>query len=227
MRFSDCKKDLLKILEILDELWRTGKIEEGIYRQKGNLFKDTISALIEARCGISVKETKLKGRTDIHKVDLGTDYVTIGSVETVIIAGEVKMLGSPPHLRGGVPVGERPVSIDIDKRIKEVKYTPIDLKRLLNPSIEEGWDQWLEKTPPAFFSFWLLRLGTRNHVDKLMEKFRGLTEYNNGVAVEAYKEENEKYVWTELPYEEYGILTIDAAIDQICEILQKQKRQNL
>ncbi len=62
-----------------------------------------------------LREKALEGSTDIHKVDFA--FVNSGrKVELYVIAGEAKMLGSPPHIRGGKQYPERTISIDIDKR---------------------------------------------------------------------------------------------------------------
>lgn len=49
---------------------------------------------------------------------------------------------------------ERTLTIDIDKRIKEVKYTSIDLKRRTDPQVTKEWAEFITETPPAFFSAW-------------------------------------------------------------------------
>ncbi|GEM_PF-39663 len=154
----------------------------------------------------------LRGYTDVHKVDFA--FVD-GNI--YIIAGEAKMIGSPPHRRGGKLYPERPISIDIDKRIKEVKYTPIDLKRKFNQNVG-SWLEWIEKTYPKFYSAWLLRLGTRNRVAHLLDKLEGLCEYNNGVGVEIYHEVSGEYRWLDI--ERSKILSIDELIERSATLLK-------
>lgn len=49
-RFSDIDGRFLEIIQDIDELRKNGKISVGVYRQKGNLWRNMIIALIEARC---------------------------------------------------------------------------------------------------------------------------------------------------------------------------------
>jgi hypothetical protein len=191
-RFADIEDSFLDIMCDLNDLRRHGEIEVGIYRQKGNYWRDMIVALIESLCGIRMRERRIQGWTDVHAVDFS--YVeTISGKEIPIIAGEAKMLGSPAHIRPtGERYGERPTSIDLDKRLKEVKYTPIDLKMKFGRFVA-SWEEWIEQSFPKFFSFWACRVGERNHIDLLINKFQGLRKYNNGVGVFLYEEKNGSY----------------------------------
>ncbi|ADI31255.1 hypothetical protein [Staphylothermus hellenicus] len=195
--FKDIEDRLIDIIWRLDKLWRNELIEQGEYRQKGNYYRDTIISLIKACCleegfRIEIREARLEGRTDkVHKVD----FAYIGRNNVPIIAGEVKAIGSPPHRIGGRTYPERNISIDTDKRIKEVKYTPIDLKRKYDPLVSKPWNQWIDETPPKFYTFWLLRLGSSNRLNHILEKIRGLKEYNNGVSAIIYTESRRGYRW--------------------------------
>lgn len=195
--FRDIENELIDVIWRLDKLWRNGLIEQGQYRQKGNYYRDTIVSLIKARCldegyRIEIREARLEGRTDkVHKVD----FAYIGRNRVPIVTGEVKAIGSPPHRIGGRTYPERNINIDIDKRIKEVKYTPIDLKRKYDPLVLTPWNQWIDETPPKFYTFWLLRLGSSNKINHILEKIRGLREYNNGVSAIIYAESGGVYRW--------------------------------
>jgi len=221
LSFKDIQDELLQVLESLDELRKVGGIEEGVYRQKGNYFKNTIIALVQARCDVILRERELIGRTDKHKVDFA--FVNSRGVELYVVAGEAKMLGSPPHVRGDKQYPERTISIDIDKRIKEVKYTPIDLKRRFSSNEIGDWQKWVDESYPKFFSAWLLRLGAGNRLDHVISKLESIREYNNAVGVAIYTEVDEKYQWVEIPPNS-RLLNIDQFVEEICrEILQYRK----
>lgn len=196
----------------MDEARKVDAIDEGAYRQKGNFFRDTVIALVEGRCELELWDRKIQGRTEIHNVDLSAFG---DGHEVVIVAGEVKMLGSPAHMRGGRKYAERTISIDIDKRVKEVKYTPIDLKRRYNPEVEEGWSNWIQQTHPKFFSAWLMRLAAKDKIDHIVKKLEGLTEYNNGVGIALYQQGRSEYEWVNFDSEK--VLTVDELVDLICE----------
>ena len=226
--FDDIKEELIEILWKLDGLWREGLIDQGQYRQKGNYYRDTIIALVKARCldrglKVEIKEARLEGRTDkIHKVDFAFLYK--GKIP--VIAGEVKAIGSPPHRIGNRMYPERNINIDIDKRVKEVKYTPIDLKRKYDPEVSKPWTRWIEETRPKFYTFWLLRLGSSNRLYHILEKIRGIKEYNNGVSAIVYKEDvnSYKYVFTgDNVIQEVDRLTSNIA-DEIYSFLVKASK---
>lgn len=147
----------------------------------------------------------------VHKVDFA--YLkAISGHDVPIIAGEAKMLGSPAHIRpSGEHYPERPISIDLDKRIKEVKYTSVDLKRKFGISFIRGWEEWIDQSYPRFYSFWGCRLGERNNTSSLIEKFRGVTKYNNGCDVFIYEEGSYKKFFDE----RLDAFSIDKVIDSI------------
>lgn len=221
LRWRDIQEELLNILAELDQLRREDRIPEGKYRQKGNYFRDTIIALVKARCGYSLRERELLGKTDVHRVDLSY----IQDVENpergvLILAGEVKAMGSPGHKRDDRHYPERTITIDIDKRIKEVKYTSVDLKRLIDPQVSKGWDKFIANTPPAFFTAWLMRLASHDRVEHIFKKLAGVTEYTNGVGVALYQEGDDgTYEWImEIPK---PLLTIEALVEEVCHYLGK------
>ncbi|MEM3207360.1 MAG: hypothetical protein QXQ87_04935 [Halobacteria archaeon] len=217
-RWSQTRVPLLELVGRLDDLRRSDRIDEGAYRQKGNLFRDTVQALVTARCGVRLKDTKVDGRTDRHDLDFAGFQDEKGTI--VVMAGEAKMLGSPPHIRAGKEYGERTISIDIDKRLKEVKYTPIDLKRHQDSEIRKGWTQWLEETQPKFFSAWLCRLAARDRLDRVIRKLEGLREYNNGVGVAIYRESGGRYEWVDVQSKK--LADMDGLVDLICRAMGRQ-----
>ncbi|MBO8183117.1 MAG: hypothetical protein H0Z28_10055 [Archaeoglobus sp.] len=224
LSFENIQNELLQILEDLDKLRKTGKIEEGAYRQKGNYFRKTIIALVRARCDVALKEETLEGQTDIHKVDFA--FINSGkSVKLYVVAGEAKMLGSPTHFRDGKQFPERTISIDIDKRIKEVKYTPIDLKRRFSAQMTKGWSKWIDDTYPKFFSAWLMRLGSGNRLSHVISKLEGICEYNNAVGVAIYTEIDGKYQWVEHPLNS-KLLDIDQFVKKICEEILRYREKS-
>jgi hypothetical protein len=220
LRWREVQEQLLNILVELDRLRREDRIPEGRYRQKGNYFRDTIIALIEASCGFKLYEQELPGKTDRHRVDISY----LQNYENprqgfVLLAGEVKAMGSPEHEREGKRYPERTLTIDIDKRIKEVKYTSIDLKRLADPTVSRGWYRFIRETPPAFFTAWLLRLAAQDRLEHVFEKLKGISEYTNGVGVAIYREWSAgQYEWIEKVPD--PLLTIGEFIELICRFLQ-------
>ncbi len=223
LRWEQIQEELLNILAELDRLRREDRIPEGRYRQKGNYFRDTIIALVKASCGFELRERELPGRTDKHRVDVS--YLQNDENPRqgfVLLAGEAKAMGSPEHEREGKRYPERTLTIDIDKRVKEVKYTSIDLKRLADPQVSIGWDRFIRETPPAFFVAWLLRLATSDRPEHIFNKLKGVSEYTNGIGVAVYCERSPgQYEWIEnVPK---PLLTIGEFIELVCRFLQQHE----
>ncbi len=154
----------------------------------------------------------MPGRSDKHAVDLAAFESSTGG-PILVLAGETKMIGSPPHATKSEHYPERTISIDIDKRTKEVKYTPIDLKRVNDPEVSGGWSSWLNKTKPVWVSAWLCRLGSKDKLHNVQEKFESLREYNNATAVAIYRELNGVYEW--VPMHSTGLLDLDQLTELI------------
>lgn len=225
LRWEDINERLLHITQEIDNLRKTDRIPEGIYRQKGNIFRDTVAALVESRCNIKLTERRVHGRTDKHVIDLTlTNDQSHKQVtaDAIVVAGEAKMIGGPKHERGGKSYRERTIQIDIDKRAKEVKYTPIDLKRFVKPKAEAGWRNLIEETSPAFFSAWLMRLATKDRIEHITAKLEGMTEYQDAVGVAIYDEsQTGQYRWVNVKSANPKILTIGELIDWICKLIRR------
>lgn len=214
--WSAIRGGLLRVVEGLNDLRRTNQIEEGAYRQKGNRFRDTIRALIQAQCGVDMPNGRVDGRTDRHDVDL------VWTQEgRLMVAIEAKMIGSPGHFRHGTRFRERSIGIDIDKRIKEMKHTAVDLKRHTVPESIGTWSAWRSDTPPRFAAALLMRLAERNRVNTVRKKVEGLTEYLDAVGLELYRENPDgtlSWVSVSSPV----VLDIGQFVDAICSWYRSQ-----
>ncbi len=216
-KFSSVRQEFLDLVWELDKYRTRGVIEEGQYRQKGNIWRDFVIELVKNRCGYEFMDRKIKGLTDKHDLDL-----TFIHRNTLLVAGEAKMLGSPEHkTETGEMKPERSTGIDLDKRLKEVKHTPVDLKLSHGFNVGE-WSSWKSKTVPHFYSFWASRIATRDNVHLIIEKFTGLQKYNNGVGVLLYREDKRGY--KEIKDERLSKLDIDLAIDSIGSFLNRHVR---
>jgi len=198
----------------LNSYRRKGLVPEGEYRQKGNAFRDMLIELIKKRSGIRLEDRRVEGFTDIHDIDL------VFMPDNILkVAGEVKLLGTPAHLlESGEEKPERAGHVDVDKRLKEVKFTAVDLK-LRYSGINVGmWDDWIANAKPAFYSIWGCMIGekTPKKVDLLTRKFIGLRKYNNGVGVLFYTEREGNYVRIRDTPAELGI---DMVIENLCKHL--------
>ena len=210
--FESLQEDLVAMMEGFDIAGPPGRIPPGIYRQKGNRFKDLIGTLIRRKCGLNFIERDVEGLTDRHKVDLV--FPTRGPPEVAI---EVKMAGRPEHVdEAGIKRPLRGGEVDFDKRLKEVKYTPIDLKLRHSGTDVGDWDSWIEKSVPYFYTVYGFFLGNPRRLDQTVTKFVNLSRrYNNGVGVFLYIREGDHYVGV-LDHKNLQTLCIDNVIGEVC-----------
>ncbi|EHR77447.1 hypothetical protein OCC_13281 [Thermococcus litoralis DSM 5473] len=245
--FEPIQDDFLKAYyQIVEKARINGRLPEGEYRQKGNAFRDFISELIYIRSGgiYRLTDRRIPGYSErTHDVDLA--YVRDA---TVLVAGEVKMTGSPRHKKGTTVQKERKTQSDLDKRLKEVKFTAVDLKLRYTPeeaiinalnskntfsevSNNSWWMRWIHTSIPGFYSFWASRLasgrldkktGRRvdfDNPDLLLEKFRNLLKYNNAVGLFMFREENGRYVPVETERIKRERISIDDAVKDLIKFL--------
>ena len=219
--FSQVEDDLLRAMEALNSRWRAGVIDEGVYRQKGNRWRDLITELVKARCSVTLRGRRIHGLTDLHVVDMA--YPATGDPVLVI---EAKMLGTPAHQTAdGRYRPERGGGVDLDKRLKEVKYTPVDLK-LRYTGMEVGdWKRWVKTARPKFYSLWACYLGARElaNIEAMIEKFQRLKEYyNDGVGVFLYKQGEREGEYTKVEVPKLDELLVDDVIGDICHVVSAE-----
>ncbi len=123
--FQKIKPLFLAAMQVYDADWVAGRLDEGIYRQKGERFRRVLTSLIAARTGVTVTARTVAGLTSAHRPDIVVQDRAGGP----LLAGEVKMSGTRGHVTPqGVQRPDRGASVDYEKRLKEVKYTSVDLK---------------------------------------------------------------------------------------------------
>jgi len=232
----------------LDIFWKhvesrriSGNLPEGDYRQKGNAFRDFISELIYIRSDGQYRlvDIRIPGYTEKnHDVDLAYLHVAVG---------EVKMTGSPAHRRGNALQKERKTQSDLDKRLKEVKFTAVDLELYYTPtnvakdvilSVQDEeklpnpwWEEWIKLSVPGFYSFWASRLASgrikygkvvnADNPSLLLEKFQNLSRYNNAVGLFMFKEDGRRYIPVMEDEIKKSSLSVDDAIQNLLNFLDK------
>jgi hypothetical protein len=196
-KFEEVEDEILDTLWDLDGRLQTGEISMETYRNdKGNWWMDVISQAITNASGVEVKPNHVRGASETHHVDLA-----FTSESGPIVCVEVKAQGNPGYMLRGEQKPERRIQSDIDKRLKEVKYTSIDLKRrydmggvssVLSLDREKDWLDWKQKALPKFYTSWLGRKATRESEELLVTKFRETMKYLNGIGALVYEQQQEK-----------------------------------
>ncbi len=218
-RFQNIEEAFLEFMQAVNGLRREGEFPAGQYRQKGNWWRDLMAALVKARCGVVMPDRRVEGLTDVHSLDM-VYPVPLVEVGTPMIVVEAKMLGSPEHIEpDGTRRPERGGAVDLDKRLKEVKYTPIDLRLKYTGPVVSNWEEWNRTAIPKFYSLWAFRIAIREGyvvqtriVDRMVRLAR---YYNTGVGFYLYEEDESGQ------YRRFSAAipqghTIDEVIEAIC-----------
>lgn len=220
IRFQDIEDVFLDFMQAVNGLRRKGKFPAGQYRQKGNWWRDLMAALVKARCGVVMPDRRVEGLTDIHSLDMVYPD-PLGEVGAPLIVVEAKMLGSPEHIEpDGTRRPERGGAVDLDKRLKEVKYTPIDLRLKYTGLVASDWEEWNRTAIPKFYSLWAFRVASRERQTvqrRIMDKMIGLARYyNTRVGFYLYEEDKGGQ------YRRFSAAvprghTVDEVIEAICD----------
>ncbi len=194
--FEQVENEILNTLWDLDMKLQTGKIPMETYRNnKGNWWMDLVRQAIINACHVEVRPESILGASETHNVDLAF----VGKSGPIVCV-EVKAQGNPGYVLRRERKPERRIQSDIDKRLKEVKYTSMDLKRkydrggvsdTLSLDKERDWVEWKQKALPKFYVLWLGRRVTRENESLLLKKFQEAMKYLNGIGALIY-EQNEK-----------------------------------
>lgn len=192
-RFQDIEEAFLEFMQAVNGLRRKGKFPAGQYRQKGNWWRDLMAALVKARCGVVMPDRRVEGLTDVHSLDMMYPDPLV-EVSGSLIVVEAKMLGTPEHIEpDGTRRPERGGAVDLDKRLKEVKYTPIDLRLKYTGPVASDWEEWNRTAIPKFYSLWAFRVASRERQTvqtRIVNKMVRLARYyNTGVGFYLYEED--------------------------------------
>lgn len=192
VKFEEIEDELLDTLWDLDAKLRAGAIAMVPYRNdKGNWWTETIREVIQRAADVEVKPASIIGTSEIHNVDLA-----LVSASVPIVCVEVKAQGNPGYLLRREMKPERRIQSDIDKRLKEVKYTSVDLKRkygrggvdkILSLDKEQDWIEWKDNAQPKFYAVWLGRRATGENAELLLRKMREAMKYLNGIGAFMYE----------------------------------------
>jgi hypothetical protein len=215
VRFSELLPDVLQIAAEVNHLWTHGLLAEGEYRQKGTRWNRLLREIIVARTGVSVGERTLAGLTGLHRVDLAP----LGEMSPAF-AGEVKVLGTLAHLtKAGEQRLARGGSTDLEKRLKEVKHTAVDLKLYYSGTTVGEWGDWIARATPPFYSFWVFLLTPHDNLMAMLAKLRALRAYyHNGVGALFFESTTEGYV--PLSNSDLTAFDIDNVIDEVVGLIR-------
>jgi len=160
----------------------------GVYRSKGNWFKDVLSVLLQNLTEQPVKpRVKVKGFSQYHQIDLAWPV----REEDPLVCVEAKVTGAPAY--GDTPA--RSALSDFSNRRKELKFAATDLKlfRRQHDTEIRHWGLWKDTEPPANYFVWAARLKrqgkNRDDIRKLIVEAQALVKtYLNGAGLVAWQE---------------------------------------
>ena len=215
VRFRDVRETFVDTAQAYNELWIAGELDEGIYRQKGTRWQQVIATIITARTGIALTSREVEGLTSTHRPDM----VLFRDDGVPLVVGEAKMAGTRAHVTpSGIRRPERGGSVDLEKRLKEVKYTSVDLKLRHGGTQIGEWQEWIRSSLPHFYSFWAFLIVGRDRPEWIFGRMRSLREYyHDGIGVCMFRFEDGQYLAYEGP--EFDEFDVDVAIDEIIALI--------
>lgn len=219
VHFRSVQQAFLETAQAYNEMWIGGQLDEGLYRQKGTRWQQVISSIITARTGVALTGGGVEGLTSTHRPDM----VLLRDDGVPLMTGEAKMAGTRAHVTpAGVRRPERGGSVDLEKRLKEVKYTAVDLKLRYSGTQVGDWQTWIRSALPRFYSFWAFLIVGRDRPEWILQRMRSLREYyHDGVGVCMFRLEGGQYAAYEGP--EFDEFDVDGVIDEIVALVQRQR----
>lgn len=175
--WDDIEPHFLAAISAFDTEFSAGGRDAGWYQCKARYFNDIVVRLIEAKSGASLR-SRLKVRSELFgQLDADFCYPTAAHP---VVAGEVKVLGTPPH--PGNNGKARAGCSDLHKRLREVALTSLDFKVAHSaPTPIASFQSWVDKTDPGYFAFWAIRVNDDRDFAKVRTMVSGLRAYCNGV----------------------------------------------
>lgn len=188
-RWSAIEDAFLAIVSEFDGLFVTGQMDIGNYKAKARYFNDLIAQLLTNSTGrVIATRAKRPGLSfPAHDVDVAYPF----EARFIPVAlGEVKIAGMPPYpgnINTSGPAG-RPVSQDLDKRVREIGFTAIDLKRGANEAIRLTKTGGGRDFTPLYVCVYAARAATDGDLAATVMKLRALRDhYADGVGVFLYR----------------------------------------
>jgi hypothetical protein len=225
--FAEIERDFVAAMSTFDERVAAGDITSGQNQNKGLFFNELIARLVERRAGFGVAQRGKRPGILLPQVDVDLCFPADRKARPVLIA-EVKMAGTPKHPRSpeAGPLG-RPASADVDKRIREIALSVIDLKladKQGGTTVIDDITSWIQATEPRFFAIFGLRIIDDNDRRKVVGRFQHLANsYANGVGLALYEPVDASSAEGRVTYRSIpppGGMSIDDAIRRMCRVIK-------
>jgi hypothetical protein len=236
-RFTDIQDDWLRLMWSIDT-YRVNKLcppgmgkpelteakrLEGVYRSKGNWFKDVLSVILQNLTDQPVRpRVQVEGFSQHHQIDLAWPAREVGPLVCV----EAKVTGAPAY--GDTPA--RSALADFSNRRKELKFAATDLKlyrRQIGTEIRH-WGHWKDTEPPTTYFVWAARLKTegrnRDAMARLILEAQALVKtYLNGAGLFAWQENVDRTAYEAVPLPPAEqVTTLDDVLYRIASDIQRQ-----
>lgn len=225
--FAAIEDDFVAAMSAFDHRLAAGELTSGQNQNKGLFFNELIARLIERCAGMGVAQRGKRPGILLPTVDVDLCFPADPNTRPAMIA-EVKMAGTPKH-PGSPRAGKmgRPASADVDKRIREIALSVIDLKLA---DVQGGTTSigditsWIQETRPRFFTLFGLRVIDENDRRKVLGRFQYLANsYANGVGLALYQPVDPDTPEGRLTYRPIappGGMSIDDTVKRICRLVK-------
>ena len=181
-KWSSIQDAFIEVVERFDAEFGRARRATGWYQAMARYFNDVIVALLANASSKKIFTGKKKDSQLFGNVDVDICYP---ESDPPAIVGEVEALGTPPNPKNRSQA--RTGSSDLNKRLREVAFTSIDLKMNYSPPQRiNSFQSWIDSTSPGYFSFWAIRASDDGDFDRVRSMLSSLRAYCNGVAAVVY-----------------------------------------
>ncbi len=231
-RWADVEEAFLSAISAFDSVFVAQQMGSGDYKAKARYYNEAVAALIENGTGTHIGQRgKRKGMVlPRHDVDLVfPDPLEISPSRRAalkpIAAGETKIAGTPPYPGNHASSSSagRPVSQDLDKRVREMMATSIDLKTQWSPGPVALSQAGLAAARPLYVVFYGCRIAGPADQRGVIRRLGALARlYVDAVGLFMYHAPNEDQPTTYETIPASPGLTMDAVIEVFCRCVRNE-----
>jgi hypothetical protein len=227
--FVEVEQDFVAAMSAFDHRVAAGDFTSGQNQNKGLFFNELVARLIERCAGLGVAQRGKRPGILLPTVDVDLCFPADKKTRPAMIA-EVKMAGLPKH-PGSPKAGimGRSASSDVDKRIREIALSVIDLKLAdaQGGTVAIGdITSWIQETRPRFFVLYGLRIIDDKDLEKVKGRFQYLANsYANGVGLALYRPVDPNTVEGRITYTPIpppGGMSVDDTVKRICRLIKAE-----
>jgi hypothetical protein len=225
--FAAVEAEFLAAMGAFDLQVAAGTLSSGENQAKGQFLVELVALLAENRSGVDLARRARRPGVLLQHVDVDLCHPLTGTPELVV---EAKMAGTPKHPGSPTagPLGRR-ASADVDKRVRELALSVIDLKlgSMGGEFVIGDVPAWLRETLPRFVAVFGLRVIDEADRRAALDRLRHLaSSYASGVGVALFEPADPSSAEGRVSYRPIPSpagMSVDDAVQAMCASLRRAR----